>query len=66
MRYELQRAATVRAFGGRTQLAEWHINVTPDKLPVITLLKPPELTPRGSMKLTYKVEDDYGVTLRQP
>jgi uncharacterized protein (TIGR02302 family) len=62
VRYELQRASTVRVFGGRTQLAEWHLNVTPDKLPVITLLKPPEVTPRGSMKLTYKVEDDYGVT----
>jgi uncharacterized protein (TIGR02302 family) len=61
VRYELQRASTVRVFGGRTQLAEWHINVTPDKLPVITLLKPPEVTPRGSMKLTYKIEDDYGL-----
>jgi len=62
VRYELEKSATVRVFGGRTQLAEWQLEVTPDKLPTITLLKPPEVTPRGSMKLTYKIEDDYGLS----
>ncbi len=31
---------------------------------MISLSKPPELTPRGSLKLTYKAEDDYGVDVR--
>ena len=43
-------------------MARWTINVTPDNAPRITLIKKPELTPRGSMKLTYKVEDDYGLS----
>lgn len=60
-RYEMKRSATVRAMAGGSELARWHITVTPDALPKISLSRPPELTPRGSLKLTYKVEDDYGV-----
>jgi uncharacterized protein (TIGR02302 family) len=62
IRYELNKTATVRALAGGTELAKWRINVTPDKPPQISLSRPPELTPRGSLKLTYKAEDDYGVT----
>ena len=36
-------------------------NAIPDKPPVITLAKDPEAQPGGSLKLTYKMEDDYGV-----
>ena len=61
VRYEMTRSATVRAMAGGTELARWPIVVTPDALPTISLSRPPELTPRGSLKLTYKVEDDYGV-----
>ena len=39
----------------------WKFAVIPDLPPKITLLKEPEPTSRGSMKLRYKVEDDYGV-----
>ncbi len=39
----------------------WVFSVIPDRAPTITLLKEPEATQRGSMKLNYKVEDDYGV-----
>jgi len=61
VRYEMTRSATVRALAGRSELARWQIVVIPDALPKISLSRPPELTPRGSLKLTYKVEDDYGV-----
>lgn len=61
VRYSMTRSATVRALAGGSELARWHIVVMPDALPKISLSRPPELTPRGSLKLTYKVEDDYGV-----
>ncbi len=61
VRYEMTRSATVRALAGGTELAAWQIVVIPDQLPRISLTRPPELTPRGSLKITYKVEDDYGV-----
>ena len=35
--------------------------VIPDKPPKITISKPPERTRRGALKLTYTIEDDYGV-----
>lgn len=61
VRYEMTRSATVRALAGGSELAAWQIVVIPDQLPRISLSRPPELTPRGSLKVTYKVEDDYGV-----
>ncbi|MBN8911792.1 MAG: TIGR02302 family protein [Rhizobiales bacterium] len=61
VRYEMTRSATVRALAGGSELAAWQIVVIPDQLPRISLSRPPELTPRGSLKITYKVEDDYGV-----
>lgn len=61
VRYEMKRSATVRVVSGSRELARWPITVTPDQVPRISLSRPPELTPRGSLKLTYKVEDDYGV-----
>lgn len=62
VRTEMTRSATVRALAGGKELASWIISVTPDALPRISLSRPPELTPRGSLKLTYKAEDDYGVS----
>jgi uncharacterized protein (TIGR02302 family) len=61
IRYELNKTATIRALAGGTELAQWRVNVTPDAVPKISLSRPPELTPRGSLKLTYKAEDDFGV-----
>ncbi len=43
------------------QTKPWVFSVIPDRPPTITLLKEPDATQRGSMKLNYKVEDDYGV-----
>jgi uncharacterized protein (TIGR02302 family) len=61
LRYEIKSSVMVTAQGAAAGLGTWGFNVIPDKPPRITLVKPPERTPRGSMKLVTKVEDDYGV-----
>ncbi len=61
VRFELKKSARIRALAGTRQLAQWTFDVTPDQLPKITLNKDLDRTPRGSMKLSYKAEDDYGV-----
>jgi uncharacterized protein (TIGR02302 family) len=61
IRYELKKSARIRALSGSSELATWTFNIIPDQLPKITLDKNLNRTPRGSMKLTYKAEDDYGV-----
>jgi uncharacterized protein (TIGR02302 family) len=61
LRFELKENATVRVLSGSSELASWQIAIIPDALPSIEISKTPEVTPRGSMKLTYKVKDDYGV-----
>ncbi len=61
VRYTLKRGGTLRALSGSTEVGAWTLNVIPDELPKIALTKKPELTPRGSLELIYKVEDDYGV-----
>lgn len=61
MRFELKENARVRVLSGSSELANWTLTVIPDALPSIEISKTPEVTPRGSMKLAYKVKDDYGV-----
>ncbi len=61
IRYELRNSAEIRVLAGGVELARWAFYVRPDKPPVIAMAKQPERTRRGSMKLTYTVEDDYGV-----
>ncbi len=61
IRYELRSSAEIRVLAGGVELARWAFYVRPDKPPVIAMAKKPERTRRGSMKLTYTVEDDYGV-----
>ena len=39
----------------------WPFNAIPDKPPTIALTKDPEPQARGSLQLSYKLEDDYGV-----
>ncbi len=40
----------------------WAFNVIPDKPPTIALAKDPEQQARGSLLLSYRLEDDYGVS----
>lgn len=61
IRYELRTSAEIRVLAGGAELARWSFYVRPDKAPVIAMAKQPERTRRGSMKLNYTVEDDYGV-----
>ena len=49
----------VRAPSGQPQ---WKFAATPDRAPTIALAKDPERQARGSLQMSYKLEDDYGVT----
>jgi uncharacterized protein (TIGR02302 family) len=54
--------AHVRAPSGQPQ---WKFSAVPDRAPTITLAKDPERQARGSLQMSYKIEDDYGVTEAQ-
>jgi uncharacterized protein (TIGR02302 family) len=51
--------AHVRAPSGQPQ---WAFTAMPDHPPTISLAKDPERQARGALQLSYKIEDDYGVT----
>ena len=51
--------AHVRAPSGQPQ---WRFGALADHPPTIALAKDPERQARGSLQLSYKIEDDYGVT----
>jgi uncharacterized protein (TIGR02302 family) len=52
----------VRAPSGQPQ---WKFSAIADRAPSIALAKDPERQARGSLQLSYKIEDDYGVTEAQ-
>jgi uncharacterized protein (TIGR02302 family) len=52
-------SATLRGAGDDLS---WAFNVIPDKPPTIELTKDPEQQNRGSLLLSYRLEDDYGVS----
>ena len=60
IRSELARPVTVHVRGVNGE-PQWAFRIIPDHAPKISLSKQPEAMPRGSLKLTYKVEDDYGI-----
>ncbi len=43
----------------------WKFSAVPDRAPTIALAKDPERQARGSLQMSYKIEDDYGVTEAQ-
>ncbi len=45
---------------GSNDLA-WNFTAIPDRAPTIELIKDPERQARGSLRLDYRMEDDYGV-----
>ena len=61
IRTEIALSGPVTVYSSGTVMASWAFQVTPDLPPKISLLKEPERTPRGGLKLSFKVEDDYGV-----
>ncbi|MBU6462397.1 MAG: TIGR02302 family protein [Bradyrhizobium sp.] len=54
--------AHVRAPSGQPQ---WKFSAIADHAPTIALAKDPERQARGSLMMSYKIEDDYGVTEAQ-
>ncbi len=42
--------------------AKWSFRAIPDRVPVIELSKDPEITGRNALSLSYRMDDDYGVT----
>jgi uncharacterized protein (TIGR02302 family) len=61
--FRLKIAATGAAtLHGTGDDLTWAFNVVPDKPPTITLTKDPEQQARGSLLLSYRLEDDYGAT----
>ena len=54
--------AHVRAPSGQPQ---WKFSAISDRAPSISLAKDPERQARGSLQMSYKLEDDYGVTEAQ-
>jgi uncharacterized protein (TIGR02302 family) len=61
VRTEITSSGTIKAMNGGEVVASWPITMIPDNAPGITLTKNPERTAKGAMKLTYFVQDDYGV-----
>ena len=51
--------AHIRSPSGQPQ---WAFKALPDRPPIIALAKDPERQAKGSLLLSYKLEDDYGVT----
>jgi len=60
-RVPLEADASVRVLRGDSRQASWSFTVEPDRAPVIALTKDPERAQSGAFKLSYSVEDDYGV-----
>lgn len=61
VRYEFRKPARIRALSSSGELGEWTFDVVADALPKISMTKAISATPRGSMRVSYKAEDDYGV-----
>jgi uncharacterized protein (TIGR02302 family) len=59
-RFVIKGAASATLQGVGDGLA-WRFKAIPDRAPTIALVKDPEPQARGSLKLDYKMDDDYGV-----
>lgn len=46
---------------GQVTAATWHFDMIRDKAPLVALTREPSRTQSGSLRLDYRVEDDYGV-----
>ncbi|MBV9635458.1 MAG: TIGR02302 family protein [Methylobacteriaceae bacterium] len=60
-RWELKGDARLILRRGDQPLAAFDIGSIPDRPPTITLTEPPTSNIRGSLTLSYKINDDYGV-----
>jgi uncharacterized protein (TIGR02302 family) len=60
-RFKIAGTGTAALRGAGDDLV-WPFNVIPDNPPTIALTKDPQRQARGSLLLSYQLEDDYGVT----
>ena len=56
-------SAALHGVGGNDLV--WNFTAIPDRAPTIELIKDPERQARGSLRLDYKMDDDYGVVEAQ-
>jgi uncharacterized protein (TIGR02302 family) len=61
LRSRLEASAALEIRDGDTVLHAWQIAVEPDEAPTIRLLDDPEEQLSGALKLTYLMQDDYGI-----
>jgi uncharacterized protein (TIGR02302 family) len=61
-RYTIAERGTATLSGIGSDDIVWAFNAIPDRPPTISLTKDPEPQARGALALSYKVEDDYGVS----
>ncbi len=60
-RFKITATGTATLRGAGDDLT-WPFNAIPDNPPTIALTKDPQAQNRGSLLLSYRLEDDYGVT----
>ncbi len=60
-RFKITATGTATLRGAGDDLV-WPFNAIPDKPPTIALTKDPQKQNRGSLLLSYRLEDDYGVS----
>jgi uncharacterized protein (TIGR02302 family) len=60
-RFVINDAGSVTVRGASSRGVSWQFTAVPDHPPTIALVKDPQAQARGSLQLTYKLEDDYGV-----
>ncbi len=61
MRWVLQGEATLQLRRPGGSLSTFQLTAIPDRPPVVTLRGEPRGNARGSLTLSYKLEDDYGI-----
>ncbi|MEM1371890.1 MAG: TIGR02302 family protein [Pseudomonadota bacterium] len=61
IRFKLMEDARIRLLVADAEAAVWTFAVDADLPPTIELIEDPVISQRGSMKLTYRIVDDYGV-----
>ncbi len=59
--YKLEKSGVVYVYSGDTKIAEWSLEIKPDKVPEIKFAAEPGASLAGSLQLSYEVKDDYGV-----
>ncbi len=61
LKLEIRHSGTVSVHSSGIQIASWAFTVIPDHVPTIAMTKEPERSARGSLKLHFKAQDDYGI-----